>query len=372
MSPFHKLLTTRLVRPTLIIAGGYTAGHITPGIALAEALAPDVHCIFMGARGGMEATLVAQAGLPFIGVPAMPWAGRRALARFKSLATLLPAIWQARRELENARAQALVSVGSFAALAPSLAALTLGVPVILYESNATLGLANRVLLPFAKALLTSRLFHQPIRRGPQPAVIGVPLRHTLQELARQPAVFPGGQVRVLVLGGSLGNPFLNERMPEVARRLAQSHSALSVIHQCGQSVATAGIARAYADAGVEASVQPYLDPIAPAFASAHLVVATAGAITLHELAAAGIPALIMPLEGAAARHQHDNAFTFSSLTGCPHISESTWADDRVADTLAGLLLDADAWRVCSRRLRHLSNADSAALAAESVRSFLRP
>jgi len=366
----HKPLSTRRVRPTLIIAGGYTAGHITPGLALAEALSSDLHCVFMGARDGMEASLVEQAGLPFIGVPALPWAGRRTAARMISLATLLPAIWEARRELRRCGAKALVSLGSFAALAPALAAASLGLPVILYESNTTLGLANRVLMPFAKALFTSRLFHQSIKRGPQPEVIGVPLRHTVQALAGQPVNFPTGSVRVLVLGGSLGNPFLNQRMPAVMQRLALSVPALSVVHQCGHAVSTEAVARAYAEVSVQAVVQPYLDPIAPEFAAAHLVVATAGAITLHELAAAGIPSLIVPLEGAAARHQHDNAFGFTALTGCPHASEGTWDDERVARTLAELLADAEGWQACSRHLRALAGPDAALRMAARVKTFL--
>ncbi|MDF3055839.1 MAG: murG [Rariglobus sp.] len=358
------------MRPSLIIAGGYTAGHITPGIALAEALTPDVDCIFMGARDGMEASLIAQAGLPFIGVPALPWAGRRAAARAVSLATLMPAILTARRAIKQSRATALVSLGSFAALAPGLAAVSLGLPVILYESNTTLGLANRVLLPFAKALLTSRLFHQSLHRGPHPDVVGVPLRHAVQALATQQVTFPAGTVRVLVLGGSLGNPFLNQRMPAVMHLLARSHPGLSIIHQAGHAIAPGTIARSYASLEVDASVHSYLDPIAPAFSSAHLIVATAGAITLHELAAAGVPALIVPLEGAAARHQHDNAFAFTSLTGCPHVSEATWADERVAATLAGLLAQPGAWLACSERLRSLVASPAAVHAATLVRRWL--
>ena len=357
--------------PTLVIAGGYTAGHITPGLALAESLASEVRCVFMGAEDGMEATLVASAGMPFIGVPALPWAGRRPLARAVSLATLIPAVWRARRELKKAGACAVVSLGSFAALASGLAAWSLGLPVILYESNTALGLANRVLQPRARALLTSRLFDQRIRSGPQPVMIGVPLRQAMQALARQPVVFRPEAMRLLVLGGSLGNPFLNARMPALMARLARTHSGISVIHQCGHAVDAAPILQAYGAAGVRAEVRPYFDPMAPAFADVQLVVATAGAITLHELAAAGVPALIMPLEGAAARHQHANAFTFTALTGCPHVSESTWDDARVAATLSEMIADAEAWHACSRRLRDFFTPDSAARAIDVLRPFLK-
>ncbi len=367
---YHKLLGKAAVRPSLIIAGGYSAGHITPGIALSEAFSPQVNCIFMGARDGMEASLVVQAGLPFIGVHALPWAGRRASARAASLATLLPAILCARREIKKSGATALISLGSFAALAPSLAAVSLGLPVILYESNTTLGLAHRVLLPFAKTLLTSRLFHQALPRRPAPVTVGVPLRNDILALAHRSVEFPPGAVRVLVLGGSLGNPFFNRRMPDVMRRLALIHPGVSVIHQCGIAIDPTPIIRAYADVGVSASVETYRNPISTAFESIHLVVTTAGAITLHEIAAAGIPALIMPLEGAAARHQHDNAFTFTALTGCPHISEDTWDDEQVSGTLAGLLADPAAWQACSHRLRRFFSPDSASRTLQILRPFL--
>src|SRR5690606_23834224 len=119
-------------------------------------------------------------------------------------------------------------------------------------------------------------------RGPRPEVIGVPLRHAVRDLSRRSVTPPPGPPRVLVLGGSLGNPFLNTRMPAVMRLLAGMIPGVSVVHQTGHGNDTAGVARAYAEVGVNADVQPYLDPIAAAFASAHLVVATAGAITLHE------------------------------------------------------------------------------------------
>lgn len=342
-----------------------------PGIALAETLSPDVTCVFMGTRNGMEAQLLAESGWPFIGMPSLPWVGAGLRQRLDTLTSLPLAVVQARRELRRLRASVLVSLGSSAALAPGLAAASLGLPVILYESNTQLGLANWALLPFADALLTSRLFQQTLHRGPRPEPIGVPLRASVRELAACAATYPDDEIRLLVLGGSLGNPFLNTRMPKIISRLGRKHPSLSVTHQCGRSIDPAPISQAYEAKHITATVHPFIKPITSALTRSHLVVATAGAITLHEIAAAGVPAVVVPLEKAAARHQHANASVFTSLTGCPQASESTWDDDTVVMQIHDLLGNRDRWQQCQRGLQQFSPVDSTRLAADAVHRFLK-
>lgn len=350
-------------RPIFVFAGGYTAGHITPGLAVIERLRErgwDGDFLFLGTANSWERELVSGAGVPFVGLPAMPWAGQTAVTRLRALLRLAPAVWAARRRLRGTRVHRLVGLGSFASVAPALAARSLGIPVTLYEPNATPGLANRLLCSSADALLVSRLFsgradwtRADVRE------VGVPLRADLLALAGQVPDPPRAGLRLLVLGGSHGNPFLNERMPALAQRLAVLRSGLSVIHQCGHDVAPEPLEVRYAEAGVAAEVTSYLDPIAPSFQGADFVVSAAGAISLHELAAAGVPALVVPLDSGAGSHQQFNAAAFARLTGCLAVKPADWDPGRLAAEIAGVVRDGARWRTRQTGLRALVTDDDA-------------
>ncbi|HVU23950.1 MAG TPA: glycosyltransferase [Opitutus sp.] len=359
------------MRPTLAFAGGYTAGHITPGLAVIEWLrdhgvAGDF--LFLGAANGWERELVSRAGVPFAGLPPVPWAGRGALTRTLSLLRLVPAVAAARRHLRDTRVSSLVGLGSFASVAPALAARSLRIPVTLYEPNASLGLANRLLHRRARALLVSRLFERGQIGDASSVEVGVPLRASVLELSRSVPAAPTRGLRLLVLGGSRGNPFLNDRMPAVAARLHAAAPAFSLTHQCGHDVPPAALAVEYAGAGVLARVESYLDPIAVHLRAADFVVSAAGAITLHELAAAGVPALVVPLDSGGGAHQLRNAAAFARLTGCPIAMSRDWSAEAVAAEVSRTVHDHELWRRRQAALRTLAaSGDPAAFARQALR-----
>ena len=340
----HKLLTVGaiIVRHTYVIAGGYTAGHVTPGLAIAAALRPErpyLNLLFMGTTGGIEESLVRRDGMAFAGLPAAPWFGQGLIGRSRALRLLGPSVLLARRQLRDCGAVGLTGLGSFSSVAPGIAAWSLGLPVTLYESNAQLGLANRLLRPFAKRLLVSGLFASPSAG----CNVGVPLRESLAELAGSPPPATG-QLRVLVLGGSLGNPFFNARLPEtVAALIALTGRPLHVVHQCGHAVDATPIAEHYRAEGVTAEVMRFIPALGPRLAEAHVVISTSGAISLHELAAAGVPALISPLPGVAESHQLANARAFSRVTGSLVRAHHDWQAGAVAKELAAILTDPVCW-----------------------------
>lgn len=352
---------------THIIVGGYSAGHVTPGFALVEATRarwPERRVEFMGSADGVEARLVPAAGMAFTGFDVSPWAGRGGFGRAGSLARLVPAIFAARRRLREVGAGGLTSLGSFAALAPGLAAWSLGLPVTIYESNVELGLANRLLLRRARRLLVSR-FYAPVRAsvGPAAEVIGVPLR---SEVRRVTAKAPEGAARLLVLGGSLGDQFLNEHAPELAVRLAGISPGLTVTHQCGLDGDAEAVRARYAARGMRARVYPFFDDIASVLAGAHFVVTPAGAITLHEVAAVGVPLLVVPLSTAAVAHQHANAHALRVATGCLSCTEEDWRADALAGCIAEVLAEPACWRERSAALRAFSPGDAGARWAERI------
>lgn len=340
---------------TLVIAGGYTAGHLTPGLAIAAELReryPHLQVLFAGRSSPEEEEFVRHAGFSFLALPASPWASQGLSARTRTLAGMLPAVWMARRRLRDAHAVSLISLGSFVVYAPALAARSLGLPVTIFEPNARFGLANQLLRPFATEVLASRLFEASTRPLPRRCtIVGVPLRSSLQELASRRPAPPHPATRLLVLGGSLGSPFLNERVPGLTRQLQANGVALRVTHQCGRGVDAAGVRAAYGRAGVSAVVEPFFDPIAPVVAEADFVVTAAGAITLHEVAAAGVPLLTVPLRAGAAAHQYFNAEAFGQATGCLVRTEETWDEITTAAAIAAVLRDPNCWLARSRELQ---------------------
>lgn len=366
-------LTVGRLESTLVIAGGYTAGHLTPGFAVAEEINqryPHLKVLFVGRTDPDEEQFVIRSGMSFLGLRCHPWAGQNVGMRARALTTMVPAIWTARRKFRATGAVGLLSLGSFAVFAPALAARSLGLPVIVFEPNATFGLANRLLRPLAKKVLASRLFESdtPGQNGCE--IVGVPLRISLQALAERRPAAPSRQIRLLVLGGSLGSPFLNARVPALAAQLVSIGVDLRVTHQSGRDADAAAVRAAYAHANVRAVVEPFFDPIAPVLAAADFVVTAAGAITLHEIAAAGVPPLVTPLRAGAGAHQYANADAFGRRTGCLVRTEEDWDEAGIAKAIAAVLGDQPLWTRQSRALQAFAAGNARALIAEQIGASL--
>ncbi|MCA1715256.1 MAG: undecaprenyldiphospho-muramoylpentapeptide beta-N-acetylglucosaminyltransferase, partial [Gammaproteobacteria bacterium] len=265
--------------PIMILAGG-TGGHIFPGLAVAQALARrGVPVVWLGADGGMETRLVPQHGI------AIDTIAVRGL-RGKGLATLLGAplrVFTAIRAaigiLRLRQPSAVVSFGGYAAGPGGIAAKLRGVPLIVHEQNRAPGLTNRVLAKFARRVLTG--FPQTFA-GDREEVVGNPVRAQIAAVAPPAQRFAGrdGRLRLLVLGGSQGARALNSAVPQALRDTGAQ--GWQVRHQCGDKLREEAV-RAYADAGIEASVEPFIADMAAAYAWADLVVCRAGALTLAEL-----------------------------------------------------------------------------------------
>jgi len=367
---WRRCINQTILGPTYVIAGGYTAGHLTPGMAVAETLrvrCPDLKVLFVGPANHADAEFIVRFGLPYLALPSAPWADRGFGARSKSFAAVWPAAWMARRRFRTAGAVGLLCLGGFPSVAPALAARALGLSVTVFEPNACFGLANRLIRPLSVQVLASRLFDTRTLPGSVPrTVVGVPLRSGLRALAGKRPPPPSGPTHLLVLGGSLGDPFLNERAPGLAAQLVARGVDLRVTHQCGRSVDPAAVRAAYERVGVRVSVESFFDPIAPILGASHFVLTAAGAVTLHEVAAAGIPLLVVPLGTAAAAHQHANAEVFQKATGCLRCVEESWEEGRLADSVASLLCDPASWLNRSRDLQDFARNDSSSEATARI------
>lgn len=348
--------------PIMILAGG-TGGHIFPGLAVAQALRMrGVPVVWLGAGGGMETRLVPQHG---IAIDTIAVKGLRG----KGLATLLGApvgvfnaIRAASRILRLRRPSAVVSFGGYAAGPGGIAAKLRGVPLIVHEQNRAPGLTNRVLATFARRVLSG--FPQTFA-GDREEVVGNPVRAQIAAVAPPAQRFAGrdGALRLLVLGGSQGARALNDALPQALR--GSGVQAWQVRHQCGDKLREEA-GRAYAEAGIQASVEPFIADMAAAYAWADLVVCRAGALTLAELCAVGVGSVLVPFPQAVDDHQTRNAQFLVERGAAILLPQDAQLGERLRVALSALAADPARRHAMADAARALAKPDAAERVAAIV------
>lgn len=286
----------------LVMAGG-TGGHIFPGLALAEALrARGWHVHWLGAPGSMEERLVPPRGFAF---ETVAFGGVRGKG-LKTLA-LLPwrlaqALGQSWRVVQRVRPDVVIGLGGYITFPGGLMAALAGKPLLLHEQNSVAGLANKVLARVARGV-----FSAYPNALPQAQWVGNPLRAEFLQQPPPAQRFAGrsGPLRLLVVGGSLGAKALNDAVPQALALIPEAQRP-HVTHQSGEKQIDA-LRAAYAAAGVQATLTPFIQDTARAFADADVVIARAGASTVTELAAVGTAAIFVPFPHAVDDHQTHNA-----------------------------------------------------------------
>ncbi len=293
-----------------VVAGGGTGGHVTPALAVAErARARGDRVLVLGGTRGLEGRLVPEAGFELIALPAPPLARSGIAARLRALPALVSACAAAWRVLGRRGADVVVSVGGYASVPAVVAAALRRIPIALVEPNAIPGRANRLAGRFAR-----RIFAQfeearsgfPGQARERVEVCGTPLRAALvARFGEAPAArAPAPPLHLLIFGGSQGARQLNDALCELAPRL--DPLAFEIFHQCGSADAEA-VAQAYRKAGLRAEVVAFEPDMPRRYAWAHLALCRSGALTVAELALAGLPALLVPFPHAADDHQTANA-----------------------------------------------------------------
>jgi UDP-N-acetylglucosamine--N-acetylmuramyl-(pentapeptide) pyrophosphoryl-undecaprenol N-acetylglucosamine transferase len=339
-------------RPTVLIAGGGTGGHVFPAVAVAESMQAlaDVDVVFCGTARGLEARVIPARGWRLELLDVEPMKGGGAARAVRGALVAARATVSAVRVVRALRPRAVLSVGGYASGPVSLAAALLGVPLAVMEPNSVVGLANRLLAPFARRAYIAwdeagARFRPRARRD-----YGVPLR---AGFGPRPYA-PRASVRVLVLGGSQGAAALNERMPEVIARLADV-AGLEVVHQAGRD-RDVSVRAEYARQKVQhVTVVPFIDDVARALEDADLVVARSGASSLAELTAVGRAAVLVPFPHAADDHQAKNAQALARAGGAICVRQDAADVTRLATEMGRLIRDeharvamADASRACGK------------------------
>ncbi len=317
--------------PVLIMAGG-TGGHVYPALAVAQALeARSQDVVWLGTHRGIEARIVPAAGID------IEWISIRGLRR-KGLAALVVApfqlawaVMQSLAVIARRRPSAVLGMGGFVSGPGGLAAWLTRRPLLVHEQNAVPGLTNRLLARLARVVLAAF----PGSFSGRAETVGNPVRVDIAALPEPAERFAGraGPLRLLVLGGSQGALALNRSVPEA---LAQIDADVrpQVRHQCGAR--TMDIAReAYAECGVDAELLEYIEDMPAAYSWADMVVCRAGALTVTELCAAGLAAVLVPYPAAVDDHQTANARPMEDAGAGIILQESTLTPER----LAGLIRD---------------------------------
>ncbi|WP_105101663.1 undecaprenyldiphospho-muramoylpentapeptide beta-N-acetylglucosaminyltransferase [Microbulbifer pacificus] len=284
----------------LVMAGG-TGGHVFPALAVAKALqAQGGEVEWLGTMRGIESQLIPAADLPLHFITVEGVRGKGTATLLKAPLQITRAIWQARGVVKKIKPDAVLGFGGFATGPGGVAARLSGVPLIIHEQNAVAGTTNRLLAKIANRVLEA--FPSGLPSAQQ---VGNPVRAEIAALPA-PAERVGKQQppRLLVLGGSLGAVAINELVPQALAKMDASKRP-QVVHQAGQRHLDVA-KEAYARAGVEAEVVPFIADMAAAYGHADLVICRSGALTVSEIAAAGVGAIMVPFPFAIDDHQTKN------------------------------------------------------------------
>ncbi len=324
-------------RRVLIMAAG-TGGHVFPALAVARELqARGVEVHWLATRQGMEHRLLADAGIPLYPIDIQGVRGNGLLRLLKTPLMLLATTVAAMGLIRRLRIDAVAGFGGYVTAPGGLAARLCGVPLVIHEQNAIAGMSNRQLARFARWVLQA--FPGAFPAGERVQTTGNPVRAEIVAVPVPEQRYAGrtGPIRVLVIGGSLGAQALNERVPVALGLLAAQGHAVQVRHQCGQAQVEATQARYAAVPDVQAEVLPFVRDMAQAYADCDLLICRAGALTVTEVATAGVPALFVPLPHAVDDHQTANARYLADAGAALLCPQATLTAEHLAGVLQPLL-----------------------------------
>jgi len=307
-------------RTMLIMAGG-TGGHIFPALAVAEKMRErGWRVCWLGNPDGMEARLVPQRGFEMVWVRFGALRGKGLLRKLLLPLNLLRGFWQAQKAIRQVQPNVVLGMGGYITFPGGMMAALLGKTLVVHEQNSVAGLASRVLVGVAG-------FREVFKKGQW---VGNPVRPKIAAIAPPAERFTerSGALRLLVLGGSLGAQALNETVPQGMALLGESELP-EIVHQAGEKHIEALQAN-YAAVGVQAHCVSFIEDMAGAYAWADLVICRSGALTVAELAAAGVASILVPFPHAVDDHQTSNARFLVNVGGAFLLPQSELTPDAIA------------------------------------------
>ena len=343
----------------LMMAGG-TGGHIFPALAVAQSLQQMGHkVVWLGSTGSMEERLVPQYGIPLETVAMKGVRGKGLWRKLTLPWMLLRSVQAAVNIIRRHKIDAVIGFGGFVTFPGGMAAKAVGIPIIIHEQNAVAGMANRRLAKWAARVLYA--FPKAFEQYPD-GLVGNPVRADIAQLPKPEERFAGrsGPLRIFIIGGSLGAQALNETVPQ-AMALIPEEARPRITHQSGRGH-LANLQATYQAAGVSAECVEFVDDMAAVYRDADVLICRAGALTIAELAVAGVGALLVPFPLAVDDHQTANARYLVGAQAGLLLQQNQLNADNLAQILGSLTREqCREWAVNARTL---AMPDSAARVAE--------
>lgn len=341
----------------MVVSCGGTGGHVFPGVEVAKASRNRGHAVslWLAGRDVERASAVGWAGESYcINVLNLSSAGL--WGRVSGAARMVAAIGACRTKLRRERPEVLIAMGSYASVAPVLAARSLGIPVVLHEANAVPGRAVSFLAPLARTVAVG--FEEASQHLPRAVWTGFPVRPGLVGSADSSRMFPPGGFTVLVMGGSQGARRLNEMAPAALGLLLERGVPVQAIHLSGRA-GEEDVRKAYEQRRIPHRVFGFLQEMGTAYGAADLAVARSGAGTCAELAVFGVPALLVPLPTAMRDHQTANARVLERAGAAEVLVQADLTPELLAERIEGLWKDRARVEQMRRSLRRMAAPDAA-------------
>ncbi|MFI3123774.1 MAG: undecaprenyldiphospho-muramoylpentapeptide beta-N-acetylglucosaminyltransferase [Methylococcales bacterium] len=342
-------MTKRIV----IMAGG-TGGHIFPALAVAQFLQKQGWQVsWLGTKAGLESRVIPEAGIEIDWLSVSGVRGKGILSKVSAIFKLAKSSLEARKILKQRKPDVVLGMGGFVAAPGGLIARMLKIPLIIHEQNRVVGTTNRLLAKIATKVLQG--FPNSFAPKFEAICTGNPLRETLKQIPPTP-LQKGGLLNILIVGGSQGAKALNEIVPNA---IALLKNTVQVRHQTGVAMQNE-VAEKYENLKLNAETSAFIDDMATAYSWADLIICRAGAMTISEVAAMGIPAIFIPLPNAIDDHQTANAKYLTESGAAILLKQSDLTAENLAQQIHCLCENLPERRAISETLAYLNATETVA------------
>lgn len=331
----------------VVITAGGTGGHVFPALAVAEELSQlgyEVH--WLGTDHGLESRVVPREGYELHRITVSGLRGKGLKTKIRGLGVMVLATWQSITIIRSLKPIGVLGLGGYVTGPVGVAAWMLRRPLVIHEQNAIAGLTNRLLSNLSKKILVAFPDAFGQSHCAKVVCVGNPIRKNISKIAPplQRKKHEDRYIRLLVVGGSLGASAINQVMPEFVRQLAEELASagieLELWHQCGESTLESTYAR-YGEQALGYKIEAFIDNIAAAYEWADLVICRAGALTVYEIAAVGLPALFIPFPHAVDDHQTENARYLERAGAAKIVAQSELTAERLIKELKPIVLSRE-------------------------------
>ncbi|MDI3323635.1 undecaprenyldiphospho-muramoylpentapeptide beta-N-acetylglucosaminyltransferase [Pontibacterium granulatum] len=350
-------------QPVALIMAGGTGGHVFPALATAHELQRQgVHVEWLGTQNGIEARVIPEADIKLHCIDVAGLRGKGRLSLLLAPFKVLLAIWQALVVLRQVKPDVVLGMGGFASGPGGVAAKLLGKPLVIHEQNAIAGMTNKILSKMAWRVLEA--FEDAFPAETNTETVGNPVRGPILQMndPRERYGNRSGKIRLLVVGGSLGAKAINETLPEVLAQMPEAQRP-EVWHQTGKRTYEETLER-YQRLGLDARVVPFIEQMDEAYGWADLVLCRAGALTVSELAIAGVAAILVPFPFAVDDHQTANAKYLAQLDAAQLVPQPELTVDRLKELLTEKFSQREKLGEMAANARALGRPEAGARVAE--------